>query len=71
MGSKMQYRRLGKSSLVVSGLGLGCMGMSEFYGETDDAESIATIHHAIERGVTLMKLRRSASPEARVIRKPT
>lgn len=54
MGSKMQYRRLGKSSLVVSGLGLGCMGMSEFYGETDDAESIATIHHAIERGVTFL-----------------
>ena len=50
----MQYRRLGKSSLVVSGLGLGCMGMSEFYGETDDAESIATIHHAIERGVTFL-----------------
>lgn len=48
----MQYRRLGKSSLIVSGLGLGCMGMSEFYGETDDTESIATIHHAIDRGVT-------------------
>ena len=48
----MQYRRLGNSSLVVSALGLGCMGMSEFYGETDDDESIATIHHAIDRGVT-------------------
>ena len=50
----MQYRRLGKSSLVVSGLGLGCMGMSEFYGVTDDAESAATIHHALDRGVTFL-----------------
>ena len=48
----MQYRRLGKSSLVVSAEGLGCMGMSEFYGDTDDRESIATIHHALDRGVT-------------------
>jgi aryl-alcohol dehydrogenase-like predicted oxidoreductase len=48
----MQYRRLGKSSLVVSAEGLGCMGMSEFYGDTDDGESIATIHHALDRGVT-------------------
>ncbi len=48
----MQYRRLGRSSLVVSAEGLGCMGMSEFYGETDEQESIATIHHAIDRGIT-------------------
>src|SRR5579864_7561009 len=50
----MHYRRLGKSSLVVSGLGLGCMGMSEFYGETDDSESVATVHHAIDCGVTFL-----------------
>src|SRR5690242_7252190 len=50
----MHYRRLGKSSLVVSAQGLGCMGMSEFYGETDDAESVATIQHAIDRGVTFL-----------------
>jgi aryl-alcohol dehydrogenase-like predicted oxidoreductase len=50
----MQYRRLGKSSLVVSAVGLGCMGMSEFYGDTDDRESIATIQHAVGRGVTLL-----------------
>ena len=50
----MQYRRLGKSSLVVSEEGLGCMGMSEFYGETDEPESIATIHEAIERGITFL-----------------
>jgi aryl-alcohol dehydrogenase-like predicted oxidoreductase len=50
----MQYRRLGKSSLVVSALGLGCMGMSEFYGQPDERESIATIHHAMDRGITLL-----------------
>lgn len=48
----MQYRRLGKSSLIVSALGLGCMGMSEFYGAPEEAESIATLHQAIDRGVT-------------------
>jgi aryl-alcohol dehydrogenase-like predicted oxidoreductase len=50
----MQYRRLGKSSLVVSAIGLGCMGMSQSYGTPDDQESMATIHHAIDRGITLL-----------------
>jgi aryl-alcohol dehydrogenase-like predicted oxidoreductase len=50
----MQYRRLGKSSLVVSALGLGCMGMSQSYGTPDDTESVATINHAIDRGITLL-----------------
>ena len=50
----MEFRRLGKSALTVAEQGLGCMGMSEFYGATDDAESIAAIHLAIERGVTLL-----------------
>jgi aryl-alcohol dehydrogenase-like predicted oxidoreductase len=49
----MQTRTLGKNGPTVSALGLGCMGMSEFYGPGDDAESIATIHHAMDRGVTL------------------
>src|SRR5580658_8795777 len=50
----MQYRRLGRSSLVVSAVGLGCMGMSEFYGATDETESIATIHRALDLGVDFL-----------------
>jgi aryl-alcohol dehydrogenase-like predicted oxidoreductase len=50
----MQTRALGKSTLRVSALGLGCMGMSEFYGAGDEAESIATIHRALELGVTFL-----------------
>ena len=50
----MQTRTLGKNGPIVSALGLGCMGMSEFYGQRDDAESIATIHHALDRGVTML-----------------
>jgi aryl-alcohol dehydrogenase-like predicted oxidoreductase len=52
--TQMPQRRLGRSELVVSALGLGCMGMSEFYGSADDAESIATIHRAIDRGINFM-----------------
>jgi aryl-alcohol dehydrogenase-like predicted oxidoreductase len=47
-------RILGKEGLRVSELGLGCMGMSEFYGTGDEDESIATIHRAIELGVTFL-----------------
>ena len=47
----MPQRGLGRSELSVSALGLGCMGMSEFYGTTDDDESIATIHRALEQGI--------------------
>jgi aryl-alcohol dehydrogenase-like predicted oxidoreductase len=50
----MQQRRLGKSGPAVSALGLGCMGMSEFYGSGDESESIATIHRALELGVTML-----------------
>src|ERR1700757_4180267 len=50
----MQTRRLGTQGLEVAAEGLGCMGMSEFYGAGDDAESIATIRHALDLGVTLL-----------------
>jgi aryl-alcohol dehydrogenase-like predicted oxidoreductase len=50
----MKQVELGSQGLMVSAQGLGCMGMSEFYGEPDDAESIATIHRALELGVTLL-----------------
>jgi aryl-alcohol dehydrogenase-like predicted oxidoreductase len=50
----MQTRTLGKNGPIVSALGLGCMGMSDFYGPRDDAESIATIHHALDRGLSLL-----------------
>jgi aryl-alcohol dehydrogenase-like predicted oxidoreductase len=50
----MQQRSLGRSGLTVSALGLGCMGMSEFYGRQDDVASVATIHRAIDRGITFL-----------------
>ncbi len=48
----MERRRLG--ALEVSALGLGCMGMSEFYGPTDETEAIATLHRALDLGITLL-----------------
>lgn len=50
----MQTRTLGRNGPLVSALGLGCMGMSDFYGQRDDAESLATIRHALDRGLTLL-----------------
>ena len=50
----MQTRTLGHPGLKVSAIGLGCMGMSEFYGATDEAEAVDTIHRAIDLGVTFL-----------------
>jgi aryl-alcohol dehydrogenase-like predicted oxidoreductase len=50
----MEQRQLGRNGPLVSAIGLGCMGMSDFYGPADEGESIATIHEAIDRGVTLL-----------------
>jgi aryl-alcohol dehydrogenase-like predicted oxidoreductase len=50
----MEHHNLGSQGLKVSAMGLGCMGMSEFYGPRDDQESIATIHRALELGVDLL-----------------
>lgn len=50
----MKQRKLGTQGLTVSPQGLGCMGMSDFYGSRDEAESIATIHHALDMGVNFL-----------------
>jgi len=50
----MEQRKLGTEGLVVSSQGLGCMGMSDFYGQRDEKESIATIHRALDLGVNFL-----------------
>src|ERR1041384_2124007 len=50
----MQLRKLGKDGLMVCALGLGCMGMSDFYAGRDDEESIRTIHYALDHGINFI-----------------
>ncbi|GAA3027608.1 aldo/keto reductase [Streptomyces glomeratus] len=60
----MEDRALGSKGLTVGAQGLGCMGMSAFYGATDETESLATIHRALELGVTLLDTAESYGPFA-------
>ena len=50
----MRTQRLGEQGLTVSAMGLGCMGMSDAYGPADEAESLATIHRALDLGINLL-----------------
>jgi aryl-alcohol dehydrogenase-like predicted oxidoreductase len=60
----MKRRQLGTQGLEVSAIGLGCMGMSAFYGETDEHESVAAIHRAAELGVTFLDTAEMYGPHA-------
>ncbi len=62
----MKTRKLGSQGLIVSELGLGCMGMSEFYSGRDDAESMATLHRAIDLGVTFLDTADMYGPFTRI-----
>lgn len=59
----MKVKSLGSQGLTASALGLGCMGMSEFYGQTNDEESVNTIHRAIELGVTFLDTADAYGPQ--------
>jgi aryl-alcohol dehydrogenase-like predicted oxidoreductase len=60
----LEKRKLGRQGLEVSAIGLGCMGMSQFYGEADEAESIATVHRALELGINFFDTAEAYGPFA-------
>jgi aryl-alcohol dehydrogenase-like predicted oxidoreductase len=62
MPEHMEHRTLGAQGLSVGAIGLGCMGMSTAYGTPDDQESIATIHRALDRGVTMLDTAETYGP---------
>src|SRR5258708_30675268 len=59
---RLSTRKLGSQGLEVSAIGLGCMGMSQSYGAADEAESIATLHRAIELGCTFLDTAEAYGP---------
>src|SRR5665213_1239036 len=61
--SSMDHRALGSQGLTVSEQGLGCMGMSEFYGTADEGEAVATIHHALELVVNFLDTSDAYGPQ--------
>ena len=66
----LNTRKLGSQGLEVSAIGLGCMGMSQSYGPADEAESIATLHRAIELGCTFFDFRRGFSRQLQQVNAP-
>jgi aryl-alcohol dehydrogenase-like predicted oxidoreductase len=60
----IQQRTLGHNGPAISAIGPGCMGMSDFYGGRDDAESIATLHHALDRGLNFLDTSDAYGPHA-------
>jgi aryl-alcohol dehydrogenase-like predicted oxidoreductase len=64
----MEQRKLGSQGLTVSAIGLGCMGMSDFYGPGDESESIATLHRALDLGIHFFDTSDAYGPHKPIVR---